>query len=28
VEKYLIEVLAAVRRNARDNGIEAGPITG
>ena len=28
VEKYLIEVLAAVRRNARENGIEAGPITG
>ena len=24
VEKYLIEVLAAVRRNARDNGIEVG----
>jgi hypothetical protein len=27
VEKYLIEVLAAVRRSATESGIEAGPIT-
>jgi len=28
VEKYLISVLAAVRRSAQDSGIESGPITG
>jgi hypothetical protein len=28
VEKYLIQVLAAVRGSARERGIEAGPITG
>jgi hypothetical protein len=27
VEKYLIEVLAAVRRSATESGIQAGPIT-
>ena len=27
VEKYLIEVLAAVRRSATESGIESGPIT-
>jgi hypothetical protein len=28
VEKYLIQVLAAVRRSAADSGIQSGPITG
>jgi hypothetical protein len=28
VEKYLIEVLAAVRRSAAASGIQSGPITG
>jgi hypothetical protein len=28
VEKYLIDLLAAVRRSAAASGIESGPITG